>query len=109
MFCVTNVVCFGISGRVGVVIYGYAGEIKRVGTVNSVTVDTKPHRVQAVFDVSNQGNAHVRIGGQFAIWRAAKYPGAKTTHPIGVCPHTEIRSIGKGRATAPAPTVPATN
>lgn len=69
-------------GRVGVVIYGYAGEIKRVGTVNSVTVDTKPNRVQAVFDVSNQGNAHVRIGGQFAIWPAAKYPGAKTTQPL---------------------------
>lgn len=69
-------------GRVGVVIYGYAGEIKRVGTVNSVTVETKPNLIKAVFDVSNQGNAHIRMAGQYAIWRAANYPGAKATQPI---------------------------
>ncbi len=69
-------------GRVGVVIYAHAGEIKRVGSVNSVKVDTKPNRVQAVFDVSNQGNAHIRMEGQFAIWHAGKYPGASSTKPL---------------------------
>jgi P pilus assembly chaperone PapD len=69
-------------GRIGVVIYGNAGEIKRIGSVNSVTVDTKPNAIKAVFDVSNKGNAHIRMGGQYAIWRAANYPGAKATQPI---------------------------
>lgn len=69
-------------GSVGVVIYGNAGEIKRVGTVNSVTVDTKPNAIKAIFDVSNKGNAHIRMGGQYAIWRAGNYPGAKATQTI---------------------------
>lgn len=69
-------------GRVGVVLYGYAGDVKRVGTVNSVNIDTKPSLTKAVFDISNQGSAYVRMGGQYAIWRAANYPGAKTTQPI---------------------------
>jgi P pilus assembly chaperone PapD len=69
-------------GRVGVVVYAYAGEIKRVGTVNSVKVETKPKVIKAVFDVSNKGNAHIRMLGQYAIWRAGNYPGAKATQPI---------------------------
>lgn len=67
---------------IGVVVYAYAGEIKRVGSVNSVSVDTKPNSIKAVFDISNQGNAHVRMRGQYAIWSAAKYPGAKATQYI---------------------------
>ncbi|MGI8500624.1 MAG: fimbrial biogenesis chaperone [Hassallia sp.] len=69
-------------GRVGVVVYGYTGEVKRIGTVNSVSVDTKSNVVKALFDVSNKGNAHIRMNGQYAIWRAANYPGAKATQPI---------------------------
>ncbi len=69
-------------GRVGIVVYGNAGEVKRVGSINSVTVDSKPNAIKAVFDVSNKGNAHIRMGGQYAIWRAANYPGAKATQTI---------------------------
>jgi hypothetical protein len=69
-------------GRLGVVIYGYSGELKRVGVLNSVNIDTKPSGVTARFDVSSTGNAHVRMKGQYAIWPAAKYPGAKTTQPL---------------------------
>lgn len=72
----------GTKAAIGVVVYAYAGEIKRVGSVNSVSVDTKPNGINAVFDVSNQGNAHVRMRGQYAIWNAAKYPGAKATSVI---------------------------
>jgi P pilus assembly chaperone PapD len=68
--------------RVGVAVYAYAGEIKRIGTINSVTVDAKPNSIKAIFNVSNHGNAHIRINGQYAIWRAASYPGAKATQPI---------------------------
>ncbi|BAT51101.1 unknown protein [Nostoc sp. NIES-3756] len=68
--------------RAGVAIYGYVGEVKRVGVVNAVTVDTKTKTPNAVFDISNQGNAYVRLQGQYTIWPAAKYPGAKATSVV---------------------------
>lgn len=73
---------FTTVGRLGVVIYGYAGEIKRVGILNSVNVNAKLDQVTAVFDVSSTGNAHVRMKGQYAIYRAANYPGASATKPL---------------------------
>ncbi len=72
----------GTKTSIGVVVYAYAGEVKRVGKLNTVTVDTKSNAVKAVFDVSNQGNAHIRMKGQYAIWNADKYPGAKATQII---------------------------
>jgi P pilus assembly chaperone PapD len=69
-------------GRVGVAVYAYSGDIKRVAVINSVNVDAKPNSLQATFDVSNTGNAHVRLKGQYTIWRAANYPGAKATQAI---------------------------
>lgn len=78
----TESVAVKAKAAIGVVVYAYAGEIKRVGKVNSVTVDTKPKAIKAVFDVSNKGNAHIRMRGQYAIWRAANYPGAKATQFI---------------------------
>jgi P pilus assembly chaperone PapD len=87
-------------GRVGVVVYGYYGsaeQIKRDGAVNSVGVDVKPNQIQAVFDVTNKGNAFVRVEGQYAIWRAGKYPGAKATEPL--------KDIGNPRAKLPADVV----
>ena len=69
-------------GRLGVAIFGYAGKIEKSGVLNSVNVDAKPNGVQAIFDVSSKGNAHVKMSGQYAIWPAAKYPGAKATQPV---------------------------
>ncbi|PLZ99746.1 P pilus assembly protein, chaperone PapD [Fischerella thermalis CCMEE 5268] len=69
-------------GRFGVVIYGYVGDITRVGVLNSITVDTKPKVPTAVFDVSSTGSGYVRLKGQYAVWSAAKYPGAKATQGI---------------------------
>jgi P pilus assembly chaperone PapD len=69
-------------GRVGVVVYGYAGEPKRVGVINSVNVSAKPDGVKAVFDVSSTGNAHVRMKGQYAVYRASSYPGVSVTKPV---------------------------
>ncbi len=66
-------------GRMGVVIYAYAGQVKRAGALNSVTVDTKRNALSAVFDVSSNGNGYVRMNGQYTIWPVAKYPGAKNT------------------------------
>ncbi len=84
----------GTKARIGVVVYAYAGEIKRVGNVNSVTVDTKSNAINAVFDVSNKGNAHIRMQGQYAIWQAAKYPGAKATQ--------FIKDVGESNQKLPA-------
>lgn len=71
-----------VVGKIGVVVYASVGEIKRIGTLNSVNVETKPNAVNAAFDISNQGNGHVRLTGQYAVWPAAKYPGAEATKPI---------------------------
>jgi P pilus assembly chaperone PapD len=71
-----------ILGRYGVGVYAYVGEIKKVGVINSIAVDSKNTPVKATFDISSQGNAHVRMSGQYAIWQAAKYPGAKNTQQI---------------------------
>lgn len=70
-------------GLVGVVIYGYAGEIKRIGAVNSVNVSSGKRGANAVFDISSSGNAHVRMRGQYAIYPANQYPGAAKTQKIG--------------------------
>ena len=69
-------------GRLGVAIFGYAGEVNKVGVLNSVNVDSQPNGVKAVFDISNKGNAHVSMKGQYMIWPAAKYPGAKSTEAL---------------------------
>lgn len=71
-----------VIGRYGVGVYAYVGDIKKVGVVNSITVDSKNAPVKATFDVSSQGTAYVRMNGQYAIWQAAKYPGAKNTQQI---------------------------
>jgi hypothetical protein len=94
-----NVKGIRITGRIGVVIYGYVGDIKRVGVVNSVTVDTKPKTPQAIFDISSQGNGYVRLAGQYSIWNADKYPGAEATKSIA--------NLGKPDAKLPAAVVEA--
>lgn len=81
-------------GRIGVAVYAFTADVKRIGNVNSVTVDTKSNTIKAIFDVSNKGNAHLRINGQYAIWRAGNYPGAKATQMI--------RGAGNPNAKLPA-------
>lgn len=71
-----------VIGRLGVAVYGYAGNIKRIGVLNSVQVEDKGNLVTAIFDISSQGNAHIRMAGEYAIWSADKYPGAAATKPI---------------------------
>jgi hypothetical protein len=71
-----------VLGRFGVAVYGYVGDVKRVGVLNSITVDTKKAPVKAVFDISSQGTAYARMDGQYGIWSASKYPGASVTKKI---------------------------
>lgn len=73
-----------LIGKLGVAIYGYVGDIKRIGVLNSVSVNTKPNALNAVFDISSQGNGYVNMQGQYAIWPATKYPGAGATKLIPI-------------------------
>lgn len=71
-----------VVGRFGVAVYGYVGDVKKVGVLNGITVDTKTATLKANFDISSQGTAYVRMKGQYAIWPEAKYPGANATKII---------------------------
>jgi len=64
--------------QVGAAIYARVGEIIRTGVLHDIGV-TAEH---ATFDVSSDGNAHVRILGQYAVWEADAYPGAAATAAI---------------------------
>lgn len=101
----------GTKATIGVVVYAYSGEIQRLGKINNVKVDTKPDGIKAIFDVSNQGNAHVRIRGQYAIYNAAKYPGAKATQFIKNVANSNKKLppnvLGVGKITVP-PVLPNT-
>ncbi len=68
--------------RMGIVIYANMGQVKRIATLNSINVNATPKKTVASFDVSSIGNGYVRFKGQYAIWSAANYPGAKTTTSI---------------------------
>ncbi len=83
-----------LIGKLGVAIYGYVGDIKKIGVLNSVSVNTKPNALNAVFDISSQGNAYVQMQGQYAIWPAAKYPGAEATKPIANLEKPEVKKPG---------------
>ncbi|MBD2495534.1 molecular chaperone [Nostoc sp. FACHB-280] len=71
-----------ILGRFGVAVYAYVGTPKKVGVLNSISVDSKTNNIKASFDISSQGNAYVRMNGQYTIWAANKYPGANSTKKI---------------------------
>ncbi|BAZ65519.1 hypothetical protein NIES4106_02580 [Fischerella sp. NIES-4106] len=71
-----------VVGRFGVAVYGYVGNVQRVAKLNDISVNTKSNPMTASFDISSQGNAYVRMNGQYTIWQAAKYPGANATKAI---------------------------
>ncbi len=67
--------------QLGSVVYVNVGEPIREATLHGITLDpVNPTGVE--FDISSTGNAHVRLDGQYAIWRASEYPGAENTAPI---------------------------
>ena len=68
-----------VVGKLGVAIYGYAGEVSRRGQLHGLQVDAERSVPTARFDLSSLGNAHVRLRGHYAIWPAGTYPGATET------------------------------
>jgi hypothetical protein len=65
-----------VIGRLGIAVYGYVGEIARVGQVNDVDVTTQGPETVALFDISSTGTAHVRMRGRYTLWPADLYPGS---------------------------------
>lgn len=61
--------------KLGVAVYAYAGEVRRVGELAGVQVAADPQLLSAAFDIDAPGNAHVRMQGQYAIWPAEAFPG----------------------------------
>lgn len=71
-----------VNFKVGVAVYGNAGEIRREPELHGIEV-VSDHRVFAArFDLSSHGNAHVRLGGQYAIWSVTAFPGLSAVIPI---------------------------
>ena len=65
--------------NVGVAVYALVGDPSRRGRLNAVSVDNESNPVLTRFDVSSDGQAHVRLAGQYAVYPAAVYPGVEET------------------------------
>jgi hypothetical protein len=63
----------GVRGRfrIGAAIYGYQGEPQRLGHIAGLKVDASGLSAQ----LTSEGNAHARLQGYYAIWRADAFPG----------------------------------
>jgi P pilus assembly chaperone PapD len=63
----------GVSAlfRIGVGIYGLAGNITRQGTLQALTLD-KENNLQ--FTIKSTGNANIRLTGQYSVWRETDFP-----------------------------------
>ncbi|MCB1672389.1 MAG: hypothetical protein R3F41_16145 [Gammaproteobacteria bacterium] len=59
--------------RYGLPIYAHVGERLARAEFNGIKVDRDNNRV--FLDIANTGNAHVRLNGNYGIWRLAEYPG----------------------------------
>lgn len=69
-----------VQGRLAIASYAYMGDVTRVGTLEGITIRKNP--LTAGFTVKSEGTAHLRLQGQYAIYRANNYPGAAATKPI---------------------------
>lgn len=64
-----------VNFKVGVALYGHAGEVERAGTVHAIDVVADADRLAAALDLSSEGNAHVRLRGQYTVWPVDAFPG----------------------------------
>ncbi len=73
---------FQVVFRVGVAVYAYAGEVHRRGELNALEVVSGPGLLRAAFDISSEGNVHVRLNGQYAVWPLERFPGVASIAPL---------------------------
>jgi P pilus assembly chaperone PapD len=97
---------FRINFRVGVAVYGFAGDPTREGKLNQVRITTDSQRLQAMFDISNPGKIHVRLNGAYAIWRADAIPPAETIQMVADYGKPNVSVPTAVLAAGSLPTVP---
>ncbi len=88
---------FRVYFKLGAAVYGYAGDVSRVGRLHG----TEVRDGVASFDIESTGTAHVRLQGQVAVWKESDYPGAAKTRPIDPLP-AEGAPLPEGIAVAGA-------
>jgi len=64
--------------RLGAAVYVHVGEVVALANIDQVNIVGD----QAQVSITNLGNTHVRLDGQWSAWRADAYPGAAITHQI---------------------------
>jgi hypothetical protein len=75
--------------RIGMAVYGYVGAVERVGELVAVAVDPAALR----FEIESRGNAHVRLAGRFAVWRADAYPEEGPPPPVPELPEAGEEAV----------------
>ncbi len=60
--------------RLGVIVYGLAGDVVRDGVMNKISVERDEESATMLFDISSVGNANARMDGQYSLWRKADFP-----------------------------------
>ena len=68
-----------VKARFGVAVYGYVGEVERNAALHNIQLLDSNNPPILGFDITNKGNAHVRLAGQYAIWQADRFPGTGQT------------------------------
>jgi fimbrial chaperone protein len=59
--------------KLGVGVYGQADPVKRSGNLNSLSFDKASSSLLA--DISNNGNVHSRLKGNYSVWKKDAFPG----------------------------------
>ncbi len=59
--------------KLGVGVYGQADPVKRAGSLNQFSFDKTSSSLVA--DISNSGNVHTRLKGNYSIWKKDAFPG----------------------------------
>jgi len=59
--------------KLGVGVYGQTDPVKRSATLNSLSFDKASSSILA--DVTNNGNVHTRLTGNFSVWKKEGFPG----------------------------------
>ncbi|NKB89654.1 MAG: fimbria/pilus periplasmic chaperone [Acidobacteria bacterium] len=79
-----------VNFKVGVAVYGNAGEVRRESGLHSIEVVSDARVFAARFDLTSSGNAHVRLGGQYAVWPVNMFPGVSAVVPIANVGEPEV-------------------
>jgi P pilus assembly chaperone PapD len=59
--------------KLGVGVYGQADPVRRVAALNNLSFDKQASMIKA--EITNSGNAHTRLTGNYSIWKKDAFPG----------------------------------